>query len=108
MIPAEDYNSNPLDKSLLVTERPSAVAVNQGRLLNYSFPVYSRRQVHDLCDECPGCLREGVTRDWEEGGEKPQRDSAADEKEEEIQGKLPINQTQVYGEEWSWFCFSCI
>lgn len=53
VIPAEDYNANPWDESLLVMKRPSAVAVNQLRLLNYSFPVYSREQVRDLCDECP-------------------------------------------------------
>lgn len=60
VIPAEDYN--PCDKSLLVMQRPSAVAVNQLGLLNYSFSVYSRRQVHDLCDDSPGRCGEVVTR----------------------------------------------
>lgn len=70
---------------LLVTERPSAVAVNQRSLLNYSFPVYSRRQVRDLCDECPGCLGEVVTREGggKGGGRKPQRDSTGDVEEQE-------------------------
>lgn len=68
MIPAEDYNANPWDKSLLVTERPSAVAVSQLRLLNYSFSVYSRRQVRDLCDECRKRLGEVVTREGGGGG----------------------------------------
>lgn len=68
VIPSEDYNANPWDKSSLVTERPSAVALNQRWLLNYSFRVYSRRQVRDLYDECPGCLGEVVTRELEDGG----------------------------------------
>lgn len=100
MIPAEDYNANPWDKSLLVTERPSAVAVNQRRLLNYSFPVYSRRQVRDLCDECPGRLGEVVTREEGRGvgwggraseGQHWRRGGGGGR----IQSKLPICQTQV-------------
>lgn len=77
VIPAEDYNMNPWDKSLLVTERPSAVAVNQHRLLNYSFPVYSRQQVRDLCDECPWVS--GRSGDRGSGG-GARRDSAGDER----------------------------
>lgn len=80
VIPAEDYNANPWDKSLLITERPSAVAVNQCCLLNYSFSVYSRRQVRDLCDECPGRLGEVVTR--ERGALETRRGRRGDDSEE--------------------------
>ena len=92
----------------LVTQRPSAVAVNQRRLLHYSFPVYSRRQVRDLCDECPGCLGGVVTR---EGGRKEGEEEASEGQYWRCGGagggKLPIRQTQVLGKVWGGFCFSC-
>ncbi|CAB1431407.1 unnamed protein product [Pleuronectes platessa] len=37
-----------------------------------------RRQVRDLCDECPGCLGEVVTREGGVGGLAARRDSAGD------------------------------
>lgn len=100
VIPAEDYNANPWDKSLLVTETPSAVAVNQHRLLNYSFPVYSREQVRDLCDECPWVS--GRSGDKGKGGGGgcggPRRDSTGDERRKEggrNRRKQPVCETQV-------------
>lgn len=95
MIPAEDYNANPWDKSLLVTERPSAVAVSQLRLLNYSFSVYSRRQVRDLCDECRKRLGEVVTR--EGGGGEARRDSTEDEEEEEEEKFVRLRSSVRFG-----------
>lgn len=46
---------------LCSSQRPSAAAVDQLRLLNYSSSVYSRRQVRDLCDECRRHRGEAVT-----------------------------------------------
>lgn len=107
VIPAEDYNANPWDKSLLVTERPSAVAVNQRRLLNYSFSVYSRRQVRDLCDESPGRLGEVVTREKGLGEALGGGEVEVEEEGGSTQRKLPICHTQEHGKVSGCFCFSC-
>ena len=108
VIPAEDYNANPWDKSLLVTGRPSAVAVNQRGLLNYSFPVYSRRQVRDLCDECPGCLGEVVTREGGVGGLAARRDSGGDTAGERgFRGTCQCVRPRWWLQVCGSFCFSC-
>lgn len=60
------------------------MAVDQLRLLNYSFSVYSRRQVRDLCDERRRHRGEVVTGRVCGGG-----GGAEDEEEEE--GKFVRN-----------------